>query len=102
LIEKGKEIADSVREWGHVVLFSPWSLNMSQVGRQILSEMSCSLPAAESFPTGKQFVEQYLDILAKWLHNCGKCQVHLNSEALAIGRGLNLFTFNIILISAEK
>lgn len=92
LIEKGKAIAHSVREWGHVVLFSPWSLNMSELGQKILSEMSCPCPAANSFPTGSEFVQQYLEVLEKWLISTGKCQILLDSEAFAIGRGLNFLS----------
>jgi len=87
LLEKGPKIAQSVREWGHVTLFSPWSLNISDVGRKILSELSLPIPSAESFPTGNEFVLQYLEVLEKWLRNSGHCKILLGSEALSIGRG---------------
>lgn len=37
LIERGPLIAANVREWQHVELFSPWSLNMSAAGKEVLA-----------------------------------------------------------------
>jgi len=37
VIEKAPTIAGNVREWGHVKLFSPWSMNTSEEGRTVLS-----------------------------------------------------------------
>jgi hypothetical protein len=87
LVEKGQQIASSVREWGHVQLFSPWSLNMSDVGREILDEMGYPIPSCDSFPSGHQFISEYLDVLGAWLQNSGNCTLLTNSEAIAIGRG---------------
>jgi hypothetical protein len=97
LLEKGQNIAQSVREWGHVTLFSPWSLNISDIGRKILSEMSLPMPSAESFPTGNEFVQQYLEVLEKWLRSSGHCRIMLESEALSIGRGKYLLHYRISL-----
>jgi len=59
VIEKAETIAGNVHEWGHVELFSPWSLNMSDLGREILCEMGKELPHNDIFPTGSSEL-QYL------------------------------------------
>lgn len=38
VIEKAPTIAGNIHEWGHVKLFSPWSMNMSDQGRKMLQE----------------------------------------------------------------
>ena len=52
IFEQGPRLCSNVRSWGHVTLFSPNSLNMSTLGKQILTEMQ---------------VEKYLpDIIQFW------------------------------------
>ena len=36
LYETGDTIAANVRDWGHVRLFSPWSINTDQAAKAIL------------------------------------------------------------------
>ena len=55
LVERGR-IADNVRDWGHVRLFSPFGMNSSERGREAIGHV----PDADALLTGRQFVQQYL------------------------------------------
>lgn len=55
LIERGN-IADNVRRWGHVRLFSPFGLNSSSWARDTLTEH----PDADAILTGAEYLERYL------------------------------------------
>ena len=87
LIERGSLIAANVREWQHVELFSPWSLNMSATGKEVLKEMGAAMPDDEAFPTGAQLISEYLQVLLDFLHKSGKCRFKFDSELVSIGRG---------------
>lgn len=64
VLERG-DVGSGVTSWGHVRLFSPWSLNMSERGRAVLSETpGITLPDADDCPTGDEYVAQYLRPLA--------------------------------------
>lgn len=57
ILERGR-VAENVRAWGHVLLFSPFELNSSPWGREALAEYP--LPASEDFLTGAEHFERYL------------------------------------------
>jgi thioredoxin reductase len=63
--EKGR-VGDHLRAWGHVATFTPWSLNVSPLGRQRLLETSAWRPEPDpgAFPTGQDVVREYLEPLA--------------------------------------
>lgn len=72
LIERGKEVGTNVRAWGHVDLFSDWTLNCSEIGLQLLREASTPLAAEVSAdmaacPVASEFVTQYLGPLLEVL-----------------------------------
>jgi cation diffusion facilitator CzcD-associated flavoprotein CzcO len=54
-----------VARWGHVNFFSPWRLNRSPWGTRILRESGHELADEEDFPTGDQYLTEYLKPLAK-------------------------------------
>jgi len=61
LFERGC-IGASVRDWGFVRLFSPWSLDRSPLGMRTLAELGLA-PAPEGIcPTGAEFVERYPEL----------------------------------------
>lgn len=60
-------LAANVQHWGHVTLFTPWSMNTSAWGRARLQQSSLPLPPGDVCPTGADFVTQYLQPLAATL-----------------------------------
>ena len=60
LYEAGPAPASSVSAWGHVRLFTPWSLNLSPRMRNALRESAHQIPPDDDFPTGHELVERGL------------------------------------------
>lgn len=64
VLEAGGAVGASIREWGHVKLFSSWKhLVDEEAGRQ-LAASGWRAPPAESYPTGNELVESLLEPLA--------------------------------------
>ena len=85
IVEKGATVGTAVRSWSHVRLFSQNSLNNSADGLAALEELGCSLPAPAAFPTGAEYVDGYLEPMARWLSEGS--DVKLSSRVVAISRG---------------
>lgn len=64
IYEAGDSIADSVQQWGHVRLFSPWKLTVDPASRRLLEKTEWQHPDERALPTGFELVEQYLVPLA--------------------------------------
>ena len=64
VFEAGETVGASVREWGHVRVFSPWAFNIDPVARELLDAHDWSAPDADGYPTGDELVERYLEPLA--------------------------------------
>ncbi|WP_341915611.1 FAD-dependent oxidoreductase [Ferrovibrio terrae] len=64
LYEAGDDIADHVRDWGHVRLFSPWSYNIDTAARALLEPTGWTAPRPSVHPTGAELYAQYLKPLA--------------------------------------
>jgi Pyridine nucleotide-disulphide oxidoreductase len=64
VFEAGDAVGASIREWGHVRVFSPWEFNVDPVAAQLLAEAGWSAPDADAYPTGDEIVERYLEPLA--------------------------------------
>jgi thioredoxin reductase len=64
VFEAGASVGASVREWGHVRVFSPWSFNVDPVAAELLEGTGWSAPAPQGYPTGDEIVERYLEPLA--------------------------------------
>jgi len=58
--EAGSEPAANVRSWGHVRLFSPWSMNVSRRMARRLEEAGREVPTGDACPTGDELVERVL------------------------------------------
>ncbi|MFG0334212.1 MAG: NAD(P)-binding domain-containing protein [Maioricimonas sp. JB049] len=63
LFERG-QIAENVRRWGHVRLFSPFGMNASELGRAVLREQGHELPGDDALLTGAEFADAYLQPLS--------------------------------------
>ncbi|MDB6138023.1 MAG: putative bacillithiol system oxidoreductase, YpdA family [Verrucomicrobiaceae bacterium] len=72
--EKGC-IADSVRRWGHIRMFSPFVMNASAQGLGLLRGQGLPLPADDACLTGNEFVAAYLEPLARHLNVCLQTRV---------------------------
>lgn len=82
--ERGR-VAENVLRWGHVRLFSPWSYNVSPLGRRRLDEEGQTPPdASDDFSTGREFAKRYLMPLANLPELRG--QIHTQCEAIQCGR----------------
>ena len=79
LYEAG-QAGQHVRQWGHVTFFSPWKLNMGPVGCGLLKTQ----PQPEAFPTGAQFVQEYLTPLFE--HPLLQGRVHTGTRVEGIAR----------------
>lgn len=63
--EAGASVAASVRDWGHVHLFSPWRYNIDEAARALLESEGWTMPDEEAFPTGAELSALYLEPLAE-------------------------------------
>jgi Pyridine nucleotide-disulphide oxidoreductase len=64
--ERG-QVADSVKRWGHVRMFSPFSMNASADGLRVLREQGRAFPNADALLTGAAYATEYLQPLAQHL-----------------------------------
>src|SRR3954468_8277941 len=64
VLEAGDDIGHSVRQWGHVQLFSPWEYNIDRAAERLLSPTGWNSPDPQQYPTGAELVERYLEPLA--------------------------------------
>jgi glycine/D-amino acid oxidase-like deaminating enzyme len=86
LYERGR-VAEHLRQWGHVRLFTPFSANSSPLGVAALAAQDTDWkpPAADALLAARELVERYLvplalsDLLADCLHE--------RSEIVTVGRG---------------
>src|SRR5687768_14773965 len=64
VFEAGDRVGASIREWGHVRVFSPWEFNLDPVAAELLAAKGWAAPPADAYPTGDEIVERYLEPLA--------------------------------------
>jgi thioredoxin reductase len=64
VFEAGPSVGTAVLGWGHVHTFSPWRYNVDRACQALLERHGWTAPNAEAFPTGREFVENYLAPLA--------------------------------------
>ena len=80
---QGPDIGHNVREWGHVELFSNNSLNMSADGRKALEGLTFD---NDKYPTGDQYLTEYMEPLAGFLRESGRCDILTGTEVVSIGK----------------
>lgn len=64
LYEMSDQVAGNVRSWGHVELFTPWSMNLSPRVRRFLAVGGGGPPDGDECPTGQELVDQVFEPLA--------------------------------------
>jgi hypothetical protein len=64
VLEAGDRIGATVRQWGHVRVFSPWRYNVDPTAARMLAGSGWTMPDPERLPTGQELVTEYLEPLA--------------------------------------
>lgn len=66
LFEAGQHAASSMRDWGHVRMFTPWSYLTDPACDRLLQKEGFQAPFAEDYvPYARELVEQYLEPVAQ-------------------------------------
>jgi len=83
--ERGR-VAEHVRQWGHVTMFSPFGMNVTSAGMRAIREehRQHTFPDPKQCITGQEFVQCYLEPLAAthWLREC----IYTQTQVLQVGR----------------
>ncbi|MFE9813135.1 NAD(P)-binding domain-containing protein [Streptomyces sp. NPDC005548] len=64
VVEAGPTAATAVRDWSHVRLFSTWGELTDLAAEKLLAPTGWSKPDADTYPTGGDWAERYLQPLA--------------------------------------
>ena len=84
LFESGSKVGASVRDWGHVRMFSPWQFNMDAASVRLLEAAGWTAPPPDELPTGAELVERYLRPLAELPVMRGI--IHTRAHVIALSR----------------
>lgn len=84
VLESGEAVAQSVRDWGHTRLFSPWKHLVDPAAQRLLERYGWVLPAPERAPSGAELVELYVAPLAELKEIAPR--IRTNVEVLAVSR----------------
>jgi thioredoxin reductase len=60
LLEAGATVGTFMLQWGHVRLFSPWRYLVDRKAQALLEEQGWHAPDPDTYPTGREMVDQYL------------------------------------------
>ena len=63
--EAHEHVAGNVRSWGHVQLFTPWSMNVSARARAALEAVGARPPSGDECPTGTELVDRVLEPISR-------------------------------------
>jgi thioredoxin reductase len=85
-------LAENVRRWGHVRLFSPFGMNASPLGRAAIEaqDPQWPAPADDAIMAGREFAEAYLLPLAAT--DLLRDHLHERTEVISVGRSASLKT----------
>ena len=84
VLEAGGDVGHSVRQWGHVQLFSPWEYNVDRAAERLLASTGWNSPEPDQYPTGAELVERYLEPLAA--KTALASHIHTSSRVTDISR----------------
>ncbi|TDD69919.1 flavoprotein [Jiangella aurantiaca] len=82
VFERGATAAAAVAEWGHVRLFSAWPELIAPAARRLLEHTGWTPPPADAYPTGAEWVRDYLAPLAMALGE----RVRTSAEVVGVAR----------------
>lgn len=83
VFERGN-LAESVRQWGFVRMFSPFGMNASELGCRRLAEQGTELPDRDELLSGNDYARRYLQPLAELPELAGR--IHPNRPVTGISR----------------
>ncbi|MGY2060153.1 NAD(P)-binding domain-containing protein [Nocardia gipuzkoensis] len=83
VFERGATAGAAVGEWNHVRLFSRWAELIAPPARRLLEPSGWTAPAENTYPTGQEWLNDYLTPLAKAL---GEDVVVLDTEVVGVAR----------------
>ena len=86
VLEAGGSAGSAVLEWGHVRLFSPWSELIDPVAEKLLTEAGWTSPEPTAYPTGREWVEQYLAPLADRLAATPEVEIRYDHRVVGVAR----------------
>lgn len=81
VLEKGADIAENIKSWQHVRLFSPWQYNVDKAAKQLLLAVGWEMPQEDVLPTGQEIREAYLQPLA----NLPKIKPFISFKTTVVG-----------------
>jgi thioredoxin reductase len=84
VLEAGDQVGASIRQWGHVRLFSPWAMDADPDAVTLLGQIGRTVPPANEHPTGNDLVDQYVEPLAA--HPAIRPHLHLGATVTAVTR----------------
>lgn len=84
VFEAGTTIGASIRQWGHVRMFSPWEFTVDTVATIMLEASGWQMPDKNGLPTGNDLVDRYLQPFATL--PTVRDHIHLNARVVAISR----------------
>lgn len=82
VFERGAVAGAAIAEWNHVRLFSRWSELVDPAARLLLEQTGWSAPDGETYPTGQQWRQLYLEPLAAALGDA----VQFGTEVVGVAR----------------
>lgn len=86
VLEAGGAAGASVREWGHVRLFSPWGELIDPAAAELLAAGGWQAPDRTAYPTGRAWVEAYLAPLAAALEATGEVEIRYDARVVGVAR----------------
>ena len=60
VLERGAHAGAAIAQWNHVRLFSRWAELIAPAARRLLDHGDWNAPADEDYPTGQDWVRDYL------------------------------------------
>jgi thioredoxin reductase len=84
VLEAGRAVGHSVRQWGHVRIFTPWRYCVDAQARALLTSAGWTHPPDDAVPTGAELVELYLELLAALPALAS--HIHFNARVVAVTR----------------
>ncbi|MGS2809169.1 FAD-dependent oxidoreductase [Nocardia sp. MW-W600-9] len=82
VLERGPRASAAIAQWNHVRLFSRWAELIAPAGRRLLEQRGWAAPADEDYPTGQDWVRDYLVPLAEALG----ASVRYDTEVVGLAR----------------
>ena len=82
VLEAGPTVGASVRAWGHVRLFSPWSYNIDRAAADLLERHGWVRPPGHEYPTGRELLDRYLQPLAELPELAGRIRTNARVQVI--------------------